>query len=186
MRIHMKTLSIVLLVLIASVSFGQGLTNTGTRSAPDPAVWAKQTDLLHDASNQGEMPYVDGDTIRSRPFYSAPCWTLDSTVLSLYGTRFDRVWFRTSGDSLALDSLVVSMRGAGADTVSILIRWASVVGTYAAGDSLVVIKADSGTKKTVAAQTKVIPPSRFVCLTVTEKDGTPVQAFAVLHARRRW
>lgn len=150
---------------------------------------ADTLDLLPNATSGGQLVYIDTvgvDTMKSRAAYSAPCWTLDSTVLALYGTRFDRVWFRTGEDSLALDSLVVAITGVAADTVSVLIRWANVIGTYAAGDSLTVIKADSGTKKTVAAQTKVIPPSRFVCLTVTEKDGSPVQAFAVLHGRRKW
>lgn len=183
----MKTLYMVLLaVLMVSVSEGQLIRRGGGGGSVDTNVVALKTDLVHNATNPSEMPYFNaaGDTLFSRPFYSAPAWVLDSTVLSLYGTSFNRTWFRTTADSLAVDSLVAVLQGTGTDTVSFRVYWG--VSRAAAVDSLTDIKCFSLTTPTSQAQTKVIPPYRMVWVKVTEKDGTPKEAFISLNARRRW
>jgi hypothetical protein len=180
----MKT--IFLLLLCASTAFGQ-LTRSGGGGSVSGAYWdstAVKAHLIYDASNAGEMPYVDGDTIRSRPFYSAPCWTLDSTVLSLYGTTFNRTWFRTTQDSLAVDSVFAVLSGATTDTVTFRVLWGVSRGTPT--DSLSDLKCFSLTVGTLASSTKVIPPFRMVWMKLIEKDGTPSSAFISLNGRRKW
>jgi hypothetical protein len=181
----MKTLLLSLVVCV-SMAGAQIYRPGGGGGSVDSANFAKKTDLLYDATSAQELNYVKGDTLKSRPAYSAPCWTLPASILDADTTAFNYVWFSTTFDSLAVDSVVAVLTGVAADTVSLLIRWGSVVGTYAAGDSFAVIKCDSGTKKTVAASTKVIPPNRFVSVSVTEYDGAPHQVFIMLNGRRKW
>jgi hypothetical protein len=181
----MKTTILFLLMLSPILSLAQvGQTGSSGGGSIDSANFAKITDLLYDASNASEMPYVDGDTIRSRPFYSAPCWTLDSTVLSLYGTTFNRTWFRTTQDSLAVDSVFAVLSGATTDTVTFRVLWGVSRGTPT--DSLSDLKCFSLTVGTLASSTKVIPPFRMVWMKLIEKDGTPSSAFISLNGRRKW
>lgn len=140
--------------------------------------------LLTDATAAVEYAYIHSDSLKSRAAYVSPCWTLDSTVMALYGTRFSRTWFRTGADSLAVDSLSAVLSGANTDTVTFRVRWGT--DRTAAVDSLSDLKCYSLTVATGAKSTKVIPPYNFVWLALTEKDGAPVSASLMLDCRRRW
>ena len=124
------------------------------------------------------------DSIRSVPFYEAPAMVYDSTMLDGYGTRINRSWFRTTADSVKIDSLISVMSGAVGDTVTFRVLWGQSRATPV--DSTSDLQCVSRTTGTITASTKVIPPEQFVWVKVVKVTGAPIDAMLALDARRRF
>lgn len=175
--------AIFLLLLIPALALSQSNLSRpgggGGTATIDSTVWAKQTDLLHDATNASEMPYVDGDTLRSRPFYVAPAWTIDSTMVT---EGFNKFWFMTTHDSLAVDSLW----GIVEHSTSVVVRILWGVSSAAMTDSCTDLTVNSTTVGTLVTSTKVIPPFRQVYMKLVTVTGAVGDLGVRLNARRRW
>jgi hypothetical protein len=120
---------------------------------------------------------------RYRGSFNGMDWTLDSSVLSYYGTNFNRQWFRTMKDSVVIDSIGGIMVGAVGDTVTFRYLWG--VNRQVPEDSCADMQVTSLTVGNIIAGTKTIPPERFVWLKVTKKTGAPVSAAIFIDARRK-
>ena len=175
--------TIFLLLLIPALALSQSNLSRpgGGGGSVDTNVVALKTDLVHNATNPSEMPYFNatGDTLFSRPFYSAPAWTIDSTMVA---AGFNKFWFMTTRDSLAVDSLWGIVEHATSAVVRILWGPSSASMT----DSCTDLTVNSTTVGTLAASTKVIPPYTQVYLKITTVTGAVGDLGVRLNARRRW
>ncbi len=184
----MKTIlyAVILLILVPCAALAQLEGPGGSGGSNATAVAAQINDslnarLVFDATNPGEMPYFNKtrDTLYSRPFYSAPAWTIDSSMVS---TSFKKMWFRTTADSLAVDSLWGITRNATSCVLRVLIAKSAASMT----DSLTDLTVSSQTVGTLAASTKVIPPYSQVWLQIVTVTGAVGDVTIGLNARRRW
>jgi hypothetical protein len=111
-------------------------------------------------------------------------WTLDSTALATYTSRFNRTWFRTWGDSLVVDTIGGVVQGTTGDSATIRILWGQSRGT--AIDSCADLKITSFTTGTTVAGTKTIPPEMYVWVKLTTKAGSPLELFFYIDVSRKW
>ena len=179
--IAMKTTLLVLLLIPALAAAQLHRPGGGGGGSVDTNVVALKSDLVHNATNPSEMPYFNaaGDTLFSRPFYSAPAWTIDSTMVA---AGFNKFWFMTTRDSLAVDSLWGIVEHATSAVVRVLWGPSSASMT----DSCTDLTVNSTTVGTLAASTKVIPPYTQVYLKITAVTGAVGDLGVRLNARRRW
>ena len=133
----------------------------------------------------GTFNYIDSnDTLRTHKSYTSMSWTLDSTALATYSTRFNRCWFQTDEDSIKIDSLKASIQGTGSEAITLRILWGK--NSASPKDSCTDLSISSFTYGTTATSTKVIPPDCFVNVKVISLTGAPVSVPIQIKGRRKW
>jgi hypothetical protein len=196
-----KIMFIVLILFIPTILWGQSTiipkSGTGDVSLADSLIVfetptgaqakvnAQAIDVSGTVTNQLIYQSAAG-TFAAAPYMhkSTINWTLDSTALATYSTRFNRQWFRTGQDSIVVDSVGGIVSGAAGDSATLRVLWGQ--DRTVATDSCADIKIVSFTTGTIAVGTKTIPPERFVWLKVITKAGAPISIAIWLDTRRKW